>query len=342
MAENNIPLVPADCDLRDFPFMPLDVVRLRDSDIAALTSGDEFRAAIMLWCAAWHQVPAASIPDDDIVLARLAGYGRVVKEWQKVRENALRGWVKCSDGRLYHPVVAEKARDAWKAKLEQRWKTECARIKKHNDRHEGANVPRPSFDQWMSAGCPQGQPLPVPRDKCERPQFVPRETHSKGQGQGQYVNPSAQSTSTTQPLSRDETAAVVDSAAPDPIPADPINARAVELALLLRQRGAALQPSDPRVRQWAQSGVSDAKALAALETAQQQRHDSGSHQPISAGYLDAILSDVGNRSPPGGKRSGRQSRIDNYAAQAAAARGYSPHDDRATGSTIDGHAQRIA
>lgn len=153
------------------------------------------------------------------------------------------------------------------------------------------------------------------------------------------IKPSSeQSTSTTQPLSRDETATVVDSAAPP----DPIHARAVELALLLRQRGAALQPSDPRIRQWAQSGVSDAKALAALETAQQQRHDSGSHQPISAGYLDAILSDVGNRSPPGGKRSGRQSRIDNYAAQAAAARGDSPYDDRATGSTIDGHAQRIA
>ena len=27
------PLVPADVDLRDFPFMPLDVLRLRDSEL---------------------------------------------------------------------------------------------------------------------------------------------------------------------------------------------------------------------------------------------------------------------------------------------------------------------
>lgn len=61
----------------------------------------------------------------------------------------------------------------------------------------------------------------------------------------------------------------------------------------------------------------------------------------------ALLEDpepiTGNaRDSPGRNRSGRQSRIDNYTAQAAAARGDSPHDDRATGSTIDGHAQRIA
>src|SRR5262249_39444810 len=37
-----MPPVPADLDLRDFPFMPLDVLRLRDSDLATLASGDEF------------------------------------------------------------------------------------------------------------------------------------------------------------------------------------------------------------------------------------------------------------------------------------------------------------
>lgn len=33
--------------------------RLRDSDIATKAKGDEFRCAVLLWCAAWHQVPAA-------------------------------------------------------------------------------------------------------------------------------------------------------------------------------------------------------------------------------------------------------------------------------------------
>ena len=143
------PLTPADCDLRDFEFMPLDVVRLRDSDLASLVTGEEFRAAVLLWCASWHQVPAASLPMDDMVLAKLAGYGRVVKEWQAVREGALRGWIQCSDGRLYHPVVAEKACSSWRAKLEQRWKTECARIKKLNQRGQ-RQLAVPTLEQFLA------------------------------------------------------------------------------------------------------------------------------------------------------------------------------------------------
>ncbi len=160
------PLTPADCDLRAFAFMPLDVVRLRDSDIAALSNGEEFRAAVLLWCASWHQIPAASLPDDDMILAQLAGFGRVVREWKKVRSGSLRGWILCSDGRLYHPVIAEKAIDAWNRKLEQAWKTECARIKKHNQRHEENQLTMPTLEEYLSQGtkkvCPKGQGENVP------------------------------------------------------------------------------------------------------------------------------------------------------------------------------------
>lgn len=167
------PLTPPECDLTDFQFMPLDVLRLRDSELASNESPEACWAAVLLWAASWHQVPAASVPNDDKWLAKAAGYGRVVKEWLRVKAGAMRGFVECSDGRLYHAVVAEKAREAWKAKLEQRWRTECARIKKHNERH-GTACQRPAFDEWMSLGCPQGQHLPVAD-----------ETSSKGQGEGQ-------------------------------------------------------------------------------------------------------------------------------------------------------------
>lgn len=103
--------------------MPLDVVRLVDSDLAALSTGEEFKAAVLLWCKAWHQVPAASLPDDDRMLAHLAGFGRDIKAWKKVREVALRGFERCDDGRLYHPVIAEKVNDALAAKQRQRAKT---------------------------------------------------------------------------------------------------------------------------------------------------------------------------------------------------------------------------
>ena len=77
------PLTPPECDLRGLPFMPLDILRLRDSDLAAEATGDEFRAAVLLWCACWHQVPAASLPEDEKILAHLAGYGRAPREWKR-------------------------------------------------------------------------------------------------------------------------------------------------------------------------------------------------------------------------------------------------------------------
>jgi hypothetical protein len=181
------PLTPIDCDLRDFPFLPLDVVRLRDSDISALSSGDEFRCAVLLWCASWHQVPAASLPDDDVVLANLAGFGRVIREWKKVKEGSLRGWIKCDDGRLYHPVVAEKALSAWQSKLERMWRTECARIKKYNQRHEENQLPSPEFEQFLIErnmqivpedikDISQGQKDIVPEDK---PPMSPEKHHPR-------------------------------------------------------------------------------------------------------------------------------------------------------------------
>lgn len=130
--------------------MPLDVVRLRDSDISAIANGDEFRCAVLLWCASWHQVPAASIPDDDVILAQLAGFGRVVKEWKKVRDGALRGWIKCSDGRLYHPVVAEKAGEAWESRLAYRQRKEAERQRKADERAKK----KAAMEQQTGGGSP--------------------------------------------------------------------------------------------------------------------------------------------------------------------------------------------
>jgi hypothetical protein len=164
MKELPPPLVPPDADLRDFAYMPLDVVRLRDSDLAASVSGEEFRAAVLLWCASWHQIPAGSLPDDDIQLSHLAGFGRVVKEWKKVKSGALHKWTKCSDGRLYHKTVAEKVLDATKSRDVRLWKAECARIRKHNERHK-TNLPQPEFDEWLSLQCRGGQGHNVTSDK---------------------------------------------------------------------------------------------------------------------------------------------------------------------------------
>jgi hypothetical protein len=108
------PLTPPDCDLRSsgMVFMPLDVGRMMDSDQFAMATGDEFKATMALYAKAWLQVPAASLPNDDRVLAHLAG-GYTPRRWRKIKDVALRGWMLCTDGRLYHPVIAEFAHDAW-------------------------------------------------------------------------------------------------------------------------------------------------------------------------------------------------------------------------------------
>jgi hypothetical protein len=124
------PLTPPDCDMRNYPYMPLDVVRLRDSEFAALESGEAYRCGSLLWAASWHQVPAASVPNDDVALARLAGYGRgqaAVNAFAQARaDGAMRGWVLCSDNRWYHPVVAEKAIEGMEAKRKQAERTAAA------------------------------------------------------------------------------------------------------------------------------------------------------------------------------------------------------------------------
>lgn len=202
MSERPAPLVAEDIDLRDFQFMPLDVRRLRDSDLAADETPEACWAAVLLWCAAWHQVPAGSIPNNEQWIAKQCGYvsqGRVSPQWKRVRKGALRGWVECSDGRLYHPVVAEKAAEAWRSKLLQRWKTECARIKKHAQRHK-LSPSYPDFEEWLSQGCPQGQTLHVPRTESSCPEDVPGMSPEKSiQGKRREGKGSDQDTGTDVP-----------------------------------------------------------------------------------------------------------------------------------------------
>ncbi len=121
------PPVPAECDLRGMPFMPFDLVRLFDSDMYALSNGEEFKAGFTLWGKSFLQVPAGSLPKEDKILAHLSGAGM---RWPKVKAMAMRGWVKATDGRLYHPVVVEKVKEAWAARCMQRSRTAAARAAK--------------------------------------------------------------------------------------------------------------------------------------------------------------------------------------------------------------------
>lgn len=140
----NEPLTPPDCDLRDYPWMPVDCNRLLTSETWMLGTAAQKVAAFTLWAKSWHQVPAGSLPDNDRMLAILSEAGDA---WKRVREHALRGWIKCSDGRLYHPVVCEKANESHQLRLAQRARTEAARAAKAAKRTTPPDGNKPSVTE---------------------------------------------------------------------------------------------------------------------------------------------------------------------------------------------------
>jgi len=107
------PPVPADCDMGGL-FFPVHVGQLLKSRLWLRSRHDPCIgfAAVSLWCESWQQVPAASLPDDDELLAEFARCN--ADAWARVKPHVLRLFVKCSDGRLYHRVVAAQALIAWK------------------------------------------------------------------------------------------------------------------------------------------------------------------------------------------------------------------------------------
>ena len=142
------PIVPPECDLSHFPDMPLNIPKLMGSSFLAQTLARNPEAlgyAVILWMAAWHQVPAASLPNDDVELARLAGFGRFVDQWLKVRDDVLKGFDLYSDGRLYHPYLAERAIAAWDKSFQRikaakaRWNKEPTKKQQVSEESETEN-----------------------------------------------------------------------------------------------------------------------------------------------------------------------------------------------------------
>jgi Protein of unknown function (DUF1376) len=122
------PLTPPDCDLRGLEWMPFFGHRLFMSEFETRATDAEFRAAIRLWWMSWNQVPAGSLPNDDALLCKLAGLGRDIKEWKRIRAgNVLHGFILCSDGRLYHTLISEEAADTYEKRIKSNEKREKER-----------------------------------------------------------------------------------------------------------------------------------------------------------------------------------------------------------------------
>ena len=117
------PLTTLEHDVSGMDGFMLDTDKLMASELWALSTGEEFKAAIGLWCRAWKQKPAGSLPNDERILAAFSGAG---SRWSKIREVALRGFVLCSDGRLYHRVLCEDVLRAAASKVLRQDRTRAA------------------------------------------------------------------------------------------------------------------------------------------------------------------------------------------------------------------------
>lgn len=113
-------------DVRHLPYMPLQIERLRKSKswLRCKRRPELAFYLLNLWMRAWHEVPAGSIEDDDVVLADAALCTDEV--WMNVKSDVMHGWQKCGD-RYIHPVVVELAQIALDTVRKNKGRTAAAR-----------------------------------------------------------------------------------------------------------------------------------------------------------------------------------------------------------------------
>lgn len=323
------PLTPADCDLTGYRWMPLDVVRVIDSDTFGISTGDEFKTAFRLWAKCWQQVPAASLPNDDRVLAHLAGLSENPAKWKKVREVALRGFIECSDGRLYHPVIAEKAIEAM-GKREQH----VEREENEQTRQQRLRARRKTmFEQLRAHGIVP--PYNTKTDELERLIETLPVTESVTP-----VTPSV--TGVTSPsVTRDAPATAIEKdidqtrtvnpevrahAGGEP----PASVRPGELSAAMREHSIEASPHDPRIIAAAERGVTPATIRAACAEAKAAKPN----ERIPPAYVLSIanrwLADAAQPIPAG--RTPQQPRM-------SAAEQRNAISDRNAEAWLNGHAE---
>jgi len=140
MSDLPAPLVPSNTDLTQFPFMMVEVQKFLKSDTWYAAGENSLIAyvSVNLWFKSFHQIPASSLPNDDGKLAKIADCS--LKKFQSVKSVVMKGWILCSDGRLYHKTVAERVLDAWIKKLEKKKKAKINAAKSHKKEPDVAEV----------------------------------------------------------------------------------------------------------------------------------------------------------------------------------------------------------
>lgn len=271
--------------------MPLEVIRIMQSTTYALSTGDEFKAAFTLWCASWMEVPAASLPNDERMLEFLSR----AKSWKKVKAIALRGWVLCSDGRLYHPIIAKNAIDAWdrrvdfrdaednKNERQKRWRERCKSLA-NQLRELGITPPRgaslETLEEMLRDANVDTQASTSPSTQASTVDDVEIGIDSKETVKRQLTDKDHLSGTTSDTVEKPEVAEQTGDERPG-------NKRNVEIAVLLRNSG--IKPftfAHPLAVEWGSNPkVTDELLTAAVQSARDYKPEGD----ISPNYLKPIV-----------------------------------------------------
>lgn len=180
------PPVPTEVNLESFPWAPVKLAFLTSHPLALARNAEPFRSLVLLISQAWRQQPAMSAPNDDTLLAAMAGFGRDVEAWLEVREPVMQGWILCSDGRWYHPELAAWALQSWEAKKREE------RFRAKQSERARARKPASSVSADESAEGGHGSAAAEPYKRGDEIEKIKYEIHKKvkdKKGRGDHLSP---------------------------------------------------------------------------------------------------------------------------------------------------------
>lgn len=150
------PPYPADLEAKGWS-LDLDYEKIEQSDTWAIASAEQRPWLLMLWMVSWRQVPVASLPNDDrLIAARIGMAPALFTEWRSV---LLSGWQLADDGRLYHKTLTQHALRMADKRSKDRARVAAFRAKSSGLEASNACVTR---DQPVSSA---PTPTPTPKEQ---------------------------------------------------------------------------------------------------------------------------------------------------------------------------------
>lgn len=127
------PPYAATANMRKFDSLMMNVKTVTSGELALSSPLPVFKAVILLQMEAWQQLPAGSLPNDDLALSRLSSLG---PEWPQYKRQCMRGWYLANDNRLYSDDMTQRVLNGLRLQEKEGEEREKERVKKELGRRK--------------------------------------------------------------------------------------------------------------------------------------------------------------------------------------------------------------